>query len=127
MPKVHWSRGAPIRIEGKPDSFAVAAHKDCVLIGVISLQSQIKGDSLGGNTLFQRGSHSLPCSFFDVIELFGSDASEMRLIDAKVASFEGTNQFVIPRIGDRGLIVEAEVDLPNVAVKGLKGAHNMAC
>jgi hypothetical protein len=115
--------GAPIRVEGEPNSFAIAADEDCVVIGAISLQSQT--DSLGGGNLkIQRGTYSLPCSFIDVVELFGSDFSKLRLIDANVASFEGTNQFVIPRTGGRGLVVEAKVDLPNVAVRGLNGEYN---
>jgi hypothetical protein len=114
--------GAPVRIEGKPNSFAFAAHEECILIGVISQRSQNKCDSFGErNQNIQRGTHSLPCSLFDVIELFGSDLSKIRIIDANAARFESPNHFVIPRIGGCGLIVEAKVDLPRIYIGGLNG------
>jgi hypothetical protein len=119
--------GAPIRVEGKSDSFAIAAHEKCILIGVISQQSQNKSDSRGAsNQNIQRGTHSRPCSFFNVTEWFGPDLSKIRMIDAKVASFESENQFVIPRIGGCGLIVEVKLDLPNggVYVDDLNGKYN---
>jgi hypothetical protein len=60
----------------------------------------------------------------DVIELFGSDVSKIRLIDANFAIFEGDNQFMIPRIDDRGLIVDVKVDLPRVGIKRLNCKYN---
>jgi hypothetical protein len=118
--------GPLVRVEGNRSLFAVAANKDCIRIGAISLQSQPKSDKHGGSNLkIQRGTHSAPVSFDDVMELFGSDLSKIRIIDANVASFEGKNQFVIPRIGGCGLIVETTLDLPNgVYVNGLNGKYN---
>jgi hypothetical protein len=118
--------GAPVRVEGDLRSFVVDADGDCVLIGAISQQSQTKSDMYGEDNLkIQRGMHSAPCSVNDVIGLFGPDASKLRIIDANVARFESNNQFVIPRTGSKGFIVEAKVNLPDVAVRGLNGKCNV--
>jgi hypothetical protein len=117
--------GSPIRVEGFPNSFAVAAHEDCILIGAISQQSQTKSDMNGGaNLKIQHGTYLAPCSFIDVIELFGPNVSKLRVIDLNVADFRKENQFVIPRMGGKGFFVEAEVNLPGVDVRGLNGKHN---
>jgi hypothetical protein len=113
--------GAP-PIEDDPNLFAVNAGVDCLLIGAISNQSQAKSDMKGGNNYrIQRGTHSAPCSFNDAIELFGPDLSKLRLMNASVATFKSDRQFEIPRTGERGFIVEAKVDLPNVGIFGLNG------
>jgi hypothetical protein len=114
--------GAPIWLEGDANLFAVHTGADCVRIGAISEQSQTKCDLNGGHNLkIQRGTHSAPCSFNDVIEWFGPNVTKLRLVDASVAIFESENQFEIPRIGERGFVVEAKLDLPSVAISGLNG------
>jgi hypothetical protein len=114
----------PMGLEIEPNSFAIAADARCILIGAISLESQTKSDSLHeGNLKIQRGTHSVPCSFIDAAKMFGSDLPKVRIIDAGVASFEDIDQFVIPRTGDLGLIVEATLDLPKVWVAGLNRNH----
>jgi hypothetical protein len=114
----------PMGLESEPNSFAIAADARCILIGAISLESQTKSGSLHESNLkIQRGTHSVPCSFIDAAKMFGSDLPRVRIIDASVASFEDMNQFVIPRTGDLGLIVEATLDLPTVGIEGLKGNH----
>jgi hypothetical protein len=82
--------GVPICVEGEPDSFAFAADADCVLIGAISLQSQRNDDASAGRPLqTQRGTRSSPCSFAEVVELFGSDVSKItavRLTEGTISS-----------------------------------------
>lgn len=114
--------GAPIWLEGDTNLFAVHSGADCVRIGAISEQSQTECDLGGGHNLkIQRGTHSAPCSFNDVIECFGPEATKLRLVDASVAIFESGNQFRIPRTGEKGFVVEAQVDLPGVSISGMNG------
>jgi hypothetical protein len=54
----------------------------------------------------QRGTHSEPCSFNDVIEWFGPDVPKLRLIDASAATFQSDNQFEIPRTGKKGSLLK---------------------
>jgi hypothetical protein len=103
--------GLSMRVEGEPNSFAVSSGQNCLLIGAISLLSQSKSDEFGGHNLtIQRGVHSAPCSFMDVIEVFDSDISKMRIVDVNVADFKGKNTFFIPRFGGCGFTVEAKVN-----------------
>jgi hypothetical protein len=116
---------APAWIECDSSLFAVNGGLDCLMIGAISDQSQAKCDLAGGdNSGIQRGTHSAPCSFNDVIELFGPDVSKLRLIDASAATFKSKNQFEIPRTGEKGFVVQVQVDLPRVGISGLNDKFN---
>jgi hypothetical protein len=111
---------APAWIEYESGLLGVNSGIDCLMIGVISDQSQACCDLAGGdNSSIQRGTHSAPCSFNDVIDLFGHDVSKLRLIDASAATFKSRNQFEIPRTGERGFVVQVEVNLPHVGISGL--------
>jgi hypothetical protein len=54
--------GAPVCVKFDPNLFAIETDSDCVLIGAISEQSQLKCDIHGGNnSKIQRGT-TLSCA-----------------------------------------------------------------
>jgi hypothetical protein len=102
-------RDSPSWAKIDPNLFAVHKSDDCFLIGVISEQSQHRCDIHGGSLEIQQGTHSAPCSFNDVIELFGCYLSKLRFIDASVATFRDESQFAIPRFGETGFVVDVTI------------------
>jgi hypothetical protein len=113
------------KIQCDPASLVVNPNRECLFIGAISEQSQTKSDNYHGDNLkIQRGTHSAQCSFNNVKELFGSDVLNLRLIDASAATFSSDNQFEIPRTGEKGFVVGAELDLSRARISGLNGNYS---